>query len=73
MDALAKHIEHDLQERRFCVLFEDELERCWPKTERISQAHREKMIRSFAESHGWIVSVADTRAIFAGKDAPFLA
>ena len=28
LDTLAKRIERDLEERHFCVVFEDELERC---------------------------------------------
>ena len=68
MDELAKHIERSLKERGFCVVLEDELERCWPSG-KINGADREKDIESFAESHGWIVSILDAdsgakRAIF---------
>jgi hypothetical protein len=31
MKTLAKHIEQQLGEREFCVVFEDEVERCWPR------------------------------------------
>ena len=64
MDELAKYIERNLKERGFCVVLEDELERCWP-----NETDREKDIQSFAESRGWIVSILNsdsgaTRAIF---------
>jgi hypothetical protein len=68
MDELAKYIERTLQERGFCVVLEDELERCWP-SEQIDPEDREEQIQTFAKSHEWIVSIPDTdsgvmRAIF---------
>ena len=70
MDELAKHIEGILKERGFCLVMEDELQRCWP-IETIKPADRQKQIEIFAESHGWIVSILSTdfgviRAIFEG-------
>ncbi len=70
MDELGKHIERTLKERGFCVVLEDELQRCRP-SEKIKRAEREKQIETFAESHGWTVSIfsADSgaiRAIFEG-------
>jgi hypothetical protein len=67
-EALAEHIERRLKERAFCIVFEDELERCWPG-EKIERAEREKQIQTFAESRGWTASVLNsnagrTRAIF---------
>ena len=66
MDRLAKRIERDLEERRFCVVFENEIERCWPK-EKLDQMEREEEIQTFAESHGWNASIHNsdglTRAI----------
>ena len=64
MDELANHIERCLKEREFCVVFDDELGRCWP-IEKIKRADREKQIQAFAKSHGWIVSIlnADSGAI----------
>lgn len=56
MNELAKHIEQSLSERGFCVVLEDELRRCWA-TENIEDAEREQQIQTFAESHGWTVSV----------------
>jgi hypothetical protein len=55
MDELAKHIERSLKERGFCVVLEDELERCWPSE--IKHVDREKQIQTFAKSRGWIVSL----------------
>jgi hypothetical protein len=52
MDELAKHIEQSLKERGFCVVLEDELERCWP-SEKSEDAEREEQIKTFAESRGW--------------------
>ena len=70
MDELAKHIERSLKKRGFCLVLEDELERCWP-SEKIKRADREKQIQIFAKSRGWIVSILNTdsgvmRAIFEG-------
>src|SRR5215470_3614819 len=48
---LAKHIERNLRERGFCVVLEDELERCRP-TEKIERGDREKQIQTFAKSRG---------------------
>jgi len=68
MDELAKDIERSLRGRGFCVVLEDELERCWPSG-KLNRADREKDIESFAESRGWNVSILNTdsgimRAIF---------
>jgi hypothetical protein len=67
METLAKRIEHDLEERHFCVVFEDEVERCWPK-EQLDRVEREEEIQAFANSRGWSASIYDsdgfTRAIF---------
>jgi len=52
MDRLARRIERDLEERHFCVVFEDEVERCWPK-EKLDQMEREEEIQAFAKSRGW--------------------
>jgi hypothetical protein len=67
-DALAEHIKRSLKERGFCVVLEDELERCWPG-EKIDPEKREDDIQGFAKSRGWVVSILDrdsgaTRALF---------
>jgi hypothetical protein len=64
---LAENVAAHLGERAFCVVFEDDLERCWPiKT--VKRADREKEIHSFAKSQGWtaVILTADsgTRALF---------
>ena len=30
-EALAEHIQRRLKERAYCIVFEDEIERCWPR------------------------------------------
>jgi len=61
MDELAKHIERSLKKRGFCLVLEDELERCWP-SKKIKREDREEQIQDFAKSHGWTVSVLDTES-----------
>ena len=64
---LAEHIAQQLKERGFCVVFEGDLERCWPSSG-MSQAERERKIQDFAESQGWTAAILEagfaTRAIF---------
>jgi len=69
MDILVKHIERCLKEREFCLVLEDQLERCWPN-EKIKSAEREKQIQTFAKLRGWSAFILNTdsgvtRAIFA--------
>ena len=68
MDTVAEHIEQFLKEREFCLVLEDDLERCWP-SEKMDPTEREKQIQTFADSNGWSASVLNTdsgltRAIF---------
>ena len=68
MNELAKRIGRSLKERGFCIVFEDELEPCWPSG-KIDREDREKQIQTSAKPHGWIVSILDAdsgamRAIF---------
>jgi hypothetical protein len=64
---LAEHIAQQLKERGFCVVFECDLERCWPSSG-MSPAERERKIQDFAESQGWTAAILNagfaTRAIF---------
>jgi hypothetical protein len=64
---LADHIAQQLKERAFCVVFEHDLERCWPSSE-MSRSERERKIQDFAESQGWTAAILDAgfiaRAIF---------
>ena len=66
MDKLARRVERDLEERHFCVVFEDEVERCWP-SEKLEPLERERQIEDLAKSRGWNVFIRDsgdfTRAI----------
>ncbi len=72
LKTLAKHIAAQLEERPFCVVFEDDLKRCWPSNS-MEQAERNSEIRRFAESHGWstiiLEGVFGTRAIFQRLEA----
>ena len=66
LKTLTKHIAGQLKERGFCVVFEDDLDRCWPSSG-MSRAEREREIQHFAESQGWIATILNsalgTRAI----------
>jgi len=67
MKTLTKDIAARLEERPFCVVFEDDLERCWPSDE-MAEAKREREIQNFAISQGWTAAILEgtfgTRAIF---------
>jgi hypothetical protein len=67
LKTLAEHIAAHLGRRPFCVVFEDELERCWPSNP-MAQAERNSEIHRFAESQGWTATILEgvfgTRAIF---------
>jgi hypothetical protein len=59
MKTLAEHIAQQLKEREFCVVFENDLERCWPRKE-MSRTKREKEIQGLAESQGWTAAILDS-------------
>jgi hypothetical protein len=67
LKTLAKHIAAQLEKRPLCVVFEDDLKRCWP-SKQTSPAKRNSEIHRFAESHGWSATILEgvfgTRAIF---------
>jgi hypothetical protein len=67
LKTLAECIALQLQEREFCVIFDRDLERCWPSS-RMARAEREREIQSFAESPGWTAAIVEggfgVRAIF---------
>jgi hypothetical protein len=71
LQRLARDIATRLEQREFCLVFEDELERCWP-SEDMESIERENQINAFAKSHGWTVSVlsvdSGSRAIFRKRD-----
>jgi hypothetical protein len=67
LKTLAKHIAAQLEGRPFCVVFEDDLKRCWP-SKQMSQEERNSEIHRFAESQRWSATILDgafgARAIF---------
>lgn len=69
---LTQHIRAQLEERGFCVVFEDDLKRCWP-LDKIAWSERESEILEFAESQGWTAEILEgsfgTRAIFQRLEA----
>jgi hypothetical protein len=71
LKTLAKHIAAQLEERSFCVVFEDDLKRCWPSNQ-MPEAERNSEIHRFAESQGWSATILDgvfgTRAIFEKRE-----
>jgi hypothetical protein len=71
LKTLAEHIAAHLEERAFCVVFENDLERCWPRKE-MARTKREREIQGFAESQGWTAVILEggfgMRAIFRSLD-----
>jgi hypothetical protein len=67
LKALAEYIAAQLEERPFCVVFEDALKRGWPSNPK-EPAKRNSEIRDFAEFRGWSATILEgvfgTRAIF---------
>ena len=67
LKTLTEHIRAQLEKRGFCVVFENDLQRCWP-LEQIAWPERKRAIQEFAESQGWTAAILDsafgTRAIF---------
>jgi hypothetical protein len=67
MKTLAKHVAARLEERAFCVAFENDVERCWPSN-KITHSKQTEEIQSFAESQGWTAAIVEggfgTRVIF---------
>ena len=47
LKTLAKHIAEHLEKRTFCVVFEDDLKRCWPSNQ-MPQGERNSEIHQFA-------------------------
>jgi hypothetical protein len=58
LKTLAKHIATQLEERPFCVVFEDDLKRCWPSNQ-MPQAQRNSEIHRFAESQDWSATILE--------------
>jgi hypothetical protein len=51
-----------LEERPFCVVFEDDLKRCWP-SDQMPRAKRNSEIHRFAESQGWVPQFSRVRSV----------
>jgi muramoyltetrapeptide carboxypeptidase LdcA involved in peptidoglycan recycling len=71
LKTLTKHIQEQLEERGFCIVFGDDLKRCWPSNQ-MSEAERNSEIHRFAESQDWNAFMHKTdfdrtRAIFLPK------
>jgi hypothetical protein len=67
-DALAKFVRERIDKRKYCMIFESQLEPCWPaeKVKSAARTAREKKIRAFAKANGWIAEILDPdlRVIF---------
>jgi hypothetical protein len=67
MKTLARHVAARLEERTYCVVFEGDLERCWPRKQ-MAGLEREREIQAFAEAQDWTAEFLEgafgTRAIF---------
>jgi hypothetical protein len=55
---LIDHIAAQLVLQPFCLVFDDDLERCWPSNQ-MSPEERNSEIHRFAESHGWSAAILD--------------
>ena len=67
-DELAKLVRERIEKRKYCMVFESQLEPCWPAEKVKTAAHtaREKEIRAFAKANGWTAEIHDPgiRVIF---------
>jgi hypothetical protein len=58
LDILLRHINERLVKRKFCVVFENDLQRVWPTRER-ERARRAAAIEAFARAHGFTATIHD--------------
>ena len=58
MKILAKHVAAQLEKRAFCVVFEGDLERCWPR-HLCARSELEREIQTLAESHSWTAAIVE--------------
>jgi hypothetical protein len=60
-DELAKFVRERLENRKYCMIFENRLERCWPaeKVKNAARTAREKEIHKFAKANGWTAEIHD--------------
>jgi hypothetical protein len=59
--ALAKFVRERLEKRKYCMVFESQLEPCWPaeKIKSAARIAREKKIREFAKANDWTAVLHD--------------
>ena len=66
-DVFEEVIAQQIKGRGFCVVFDHDLERCWPRN-KMARAERETKIQGFAKSQGWNATILENgfgaRAIF---------
>ena len=60
-DELAKFVRERVEKRKYCMIFENRLEPCWPAEEVKTAARtaREKKIHAFAKANGWTAEIHD--------------
>jgi len=58
LEALTKHIRERLGTSKFCIVFENELERVWP-TDNALREKRAALIHAYAKEKGWSATVSD--------------
>jgi hypothetical protein len=60
-DEFAKFVRERLEKRKYCMVFESQLEPCWPaeKVKSAARIAREKKIRAFAKANGWTAVIHD--------------
>jgi hypothetical protein len=60
-NGLAKFVRERLEKRKYCMVFERQLEPCWPaeKVKSAASTAREKKIRAFAKANGWTAEIHD--------------
>ena len=58
LETRIKRMAQHLKQRGFCVVFDRDLERCWPSS-RMSSARRERKSKKYAESQGCNAAILD--------------
>jgi hypothetical protein len=58
LDALINRIRDRLKSKNFCVAFENDLDRVWPR-EKLPREARYELIRAFAAANGWQATIND--------------
>jgi hypothetical protein len=57
----ATFVRERVEKRKYCMVFESQLEPCWPaeKVKSAARIAREKKIRAFAKANGWTAVIHD--------------